>query len=47
MRVLGGVMKAMHWTLSPAVRWIALLLLLMAKGPGRLSIDHWIARRWR
>lgn len=27
--------------------WIALLLLLMAKGPGRVSIDHWIARRWR
>ncbi|MEN4949949.1 MULTISPECIES: DoxX family protein [Pseudomonas] len=27
--------------------WIALLLVLMAKGPGRLSIDHWIARRWR
>lgn len=26
--------------------WIALLLLLMAKGPGRLSIDHWIARRY-
>ncbi|AZF09654.1 Rhomboid family protein [Pseudomonas sp. R2-37-08W] len=27
--------------------WIALLLLLMAKGPGRLSIDHWIARHSR
>ena len=27
--------------------WIALLLLLLAKGPGRLSIDHWIARRLR
>ena len=27
--------------------WIALLLLLVAKGPGRLSIDHWIARRYR
>lgn len=27
--------------------WIALLLLLMAKGPGRVSMDHWIARRWR
>jgi len=27
--------------------WIALLLLLMAKGPGGLSIDHWIARRYR
>ncbi|AZF41485.1 Rhomboid family protein [Pseudomonas sp. R1-43-08] len=27
--------------------WIALLLLLVAKGPGRLSIDHWIARHSR
>ena len=27
--------------------WIALLLLLLAKGPGSLSIDHWIARRLR
>lgn len=27
--------------------WIALLLLLVAKGPGRLSIDHWIARHYR
>ncbi|MPR03953.1 DoxX family protein [Pseudomonas sp. MAFF 212408] len=27
------------------VTWIALLLLLVAKGPGRLSIDHLIARR--
>ncbi|AZE82740.1 Rhomboid family protein [Pseudomonas orientalis] len=27
--------------------WVALLLLLVAKGPGRLSIDHWIARHWR
>lgn len=27
--------------------WLALLLLLVAKGPGRLSIDHWIARRYR
>ncbi|AZE88053.1 DoxX family protein [Pseudomonas orientalis] len=27
--------------------WIALLLLLVAKGPGRLSIDHWIARHCR
>ncbi|NNA89404.1 DoxX family protein [Pseudomonas gessardii] len=26
--------------------WIALLLVLMAKGPGRVSIDQWIARRW-
>ncbi|AUZ45237.1 DoxX family protein [Pseudomonas orientalis] len=27
--------------------WIALLLLLVARGPGRLSIDHWIARHYR
>ncbi|TFY91702.1 DoxX family protein [Pseudomonas kairouanensis] len=27
--------------------WIALLLLLVAKGPGGLSIDHLIARRYR
>lgn len=27
--------------------WIALLLVLMAKGPGRLSIDQLIARRYR
>lgn len=27
--------------------WIALLLLLMAKGPGCFSIDHLIARRYR
>ena len=27
--------------------WIALLLVLMVKGPGRLSIDHLIARRYR
>ncbi|MBI6909528.1 DoxX family protein [Pseudomonas palleroniana] len=27
--------------------WIAILLLLVAQGPGRLSIDHWIARRYR
>lgn len=25
--------------------WAAVLLLLMAHGPGRLSIDHWIASR--
>ncbi len=25
--------------------WAALLLYLMARGPGRVSIDHWIARR--
>ena len=27
--------------------WLALLLLLVAKGPGSLSIDHLIARRYR
>ncbi|MFO2463902.1 DoxX family protein [Pseudomonas sp. 15FMM2] len=27
--------------------WIALLLVLMSKGPGRLSIDHLIARHYR
>jgi putative oxidoreductase len=27
--------------------WIALLLLLVSKGPGCLSIDHLIARRYR
>ena len=27
--------------------WLALLLLLLAKGPGCLSIDHLIARRYR
>lgn len=27
--------------------WMALLLLLVAKGPGSLSIDHLIARRYR
>ena len=26
--------------------WIALLLLLVARGPGRVSIDHLIARRY-
>jgi putative oxidoreductase len=25
--------------------WAALLLMLMARGPGVLSLDHWIARR--
>lgn len=27
--------------------WLTLLLLLVAKGPGRVSIDHLIARRYR
>ncbi len=27
--------------------WAAVLLYLIAKGPGALSIDHWIARRYR
>lgn len=25
--------------------WLAILLMLMAKGPGRMSLDHWIAQR--
>lgn len=27
--------------------WAAVLLYLMAYGPGKLSLDHWIARRYR
>jgi len=27
--------------------WASVLLLLMAKGPGKLSLDHWLARRLR
>lgn len=27
--------------------WAAVLLYLMATGPGRLSLDHWIAQRYR
>jgi putative oxidoreductase len=27
--------------------WAALLLLLMARGPGQLSLDHWLASRRR
>jgi len=27
--------------------WAACFLLLMAQGPGKLSLDHLIARRWR
>ncbi len=26
--------------------WAALMVYLMARGPGRISIDHWIARRY-
>nr|WP_315427253.1 DoxX family protein [uncultured Albidiferax sp.] len=26
--------------------WAALLLYLVAQGPGKLSLDHWIARRY-
>jgi putative oxidoreductase len=25
--------------------WAAVLLVLMARGPGKLSVDHWLARR--
>lgn len=27
--------------------WAAVLLYLMAQGPGKLSLDHWIARRYQ
>lgn len=27
--------------------WAAVLLYLMAHGPGKVSLDHWIARRYR
>ncbi|ARQ00851.1 DoxX family protein [Pseudorhodoplanes sinuspersici] len=27
--------------------WAACFLVLMAKGPGKLSLDHWIARQYR
>jgi uncharacterized membrane protein YphA (DoxX/SURF4 family) len=38
LRLLGGViMKTMHWTLSPAVRWVALLLLCAAYLQGGLN----------
>lgn len=26
--------------------WAAVLLYLMVHGPGKLSLDHWLARRW-
>ena len=26
--------------------WAAVLLYLIAKGPGKVSLDHWIAQRW-
>ena len=26
--------------------WAAVLLYLVARGPGAMSLDHWIARRW-
>jgi putative oxidoreductase len=26
--------------------WAVALLFLMAKGPGSISIDHWLARRY-
>jgi putative oxidoreductase len=26
--------------------WAALLLVLVAQGPGKISIDAWVARRW-
>jgi putative oxidoreductase len=27
--------------------WIACFLVVIARGPGVLSLDHWIARRWQ
>ena len=27
--------------------WAAVLLYLMVRGPGKLSLDHWIARRYQ
>lgn len=27
--------------------WAAVLLMLMAQGPGRVSLDHWLARRYQ
>ena len=27
--------------------WAAVLLYLIARGPGRISLDHWLARRYR
>jgi putative oxidoreductase len=26
--------------------WAALLLLLISRGPGKVSLDHWIGRQW-
>jgi putative oxidoreductase len=26
--------------------WAAVLLLLLVQGPGKLSVDHWISRRF-
>jgi putative oxidoreductase len=27
--------------------WAAVLLFLVARGPGPLALDHWVARRWK
>jgi uncharacterized membrane protein YphA (DoxX/SURF4 family) len=37
LRLLGGVMTTMRWTISPAVRWVALLLLCAAYLQGGLN----------
>jgi uncharacterized membrane protein YphA (DoxX/SURF4 family) len=37
LRLLGGVMTTMRWTTSPAVRWVALLLLCAAYLQGGLN----------
>ena len=28
------------------IQWAAMLLVLLCRGAGGLSVDHWIARRW-
>ncbi len=29
------------------IQWAAMLLVLLCRGPGKLSLDHWISRRLR
>jgi putative oxidoreductase len=28
------------------IQWASMLLFLLCRGPGTLSVDHWVARRW-
>jgi len=28
------------------IQWAAMLLVLLCRGAGGLSVDHWIVRRW-